>query len=152
MGKVFFDDCCIGDCATSPARTITEADVVMFAALSSDWHPVHTDALFAETTEFRERIAHGTLTFAASTGLMFQTGGAVFPERLLAFVGVERMRFAHPVRFGDTIRVEIETLDLQPMGKKSGLMTIRIRVLNQCDYTVLTGRLKLSVARRPYGE
>ncbi|MCD6302041.1 MAG: dehydratase, partial [Anaerolineae bacterium] len=57
----YFEDMSVGDVVTSPARTVTEADVTLFAGLSGDYNPLHTDAVHAETTPFGQRIAHGLL-------------------------------------------------------------------------------------------
>jgi acyl dehydratase len=65
----YYEEFEIGDTHVSQGRTITEADVATFAGLSGDYNPLHTDAEFAKTTIFGERIAHGMLTVAMSTGL-----------------------------------------------------------------------------------
>jgi len=149
MGKEFFDDCRIGDCATSPGRTITEADVVTFAALSGDWSPIHTDAQYAEATVFGERIAHGVLSLAVATGLMFRLGDRVLPRRLATLVGIDRLRFPAPVRLGDTIHLDEGIVDLRPMGREVGLVTVRLRLINQNGEAVMTARFTATAARRP---
>ena len=76
----FFSDFEVGHAYTSQGRTITETDVVMFAGLSGDYNPLHTDQTFAEKTPFGQRIAHGMLVSSISTGLA-QTLG-IFEETL----------------------------------------------------------------------
>ena len=65
----YFEELAVGEVVESPGRTITEADVVFFANLSGDFNPLHTDAEYARTTTFGERIAHGLLGLSVASGL-----------------------------------------------------------------------------------
>ena len=58
----------------SHGRTITEADVVNFAGLSGDYNSIHTDAVFADQTPYRQRVAHGMLGMSIASGLADRTG------------------------------------------------------------------------------
>ena len=58
---MYFSEFQVGAEFVTGRRTITETDVVMFAGLSGDFNPLHTDAVFAEKTPFKQRIAHGML-------------------------------------------------------------------------------------------
>src|SRR5215813_3803722 len=69
-----FEDFSVGQHWLTPRRTITEADVVMFAAFTGDYNPVHTDEEFAKTTPFGRRILHGPAGFAIATGLESRLG------------------------------------------------------------------------------
>jgi acyl dehydratase len=64
----------IGDAWESRRRTVTEADFVMFAALTGDHNPIHTDAEFAKTTIFSGRLLHGPAGFLLATGLESRLG------------------------------------------------------------------------------
>ncbi len=86
----------------SAARTITEADIVMFASLSGDWNPIHTDAEFAKKTIFGQRIAHGLLTLSVVAGLLVRLG--LTERTIVAFYGIDKLRFTKPVFIGDTIK------------------------------------------------
>ena len=68
---LFFDEFEVGQSWLSPRRTITEADIVMFAGMTGDYNPVHTDEEFAKRTPFGTRILHGPAVFAIATGLLF---------------------------------------------------------------------------------
>ena len=70
----YFEEFAVGDILTTPARTITEADVVNFAALSGDWNQLHTDAEYAKETPFGTRIAHGLLGLTVASGLGARLG------------------------------------------------------------------------------
>ena len=71
---LYLDDYVLGEKMVSPARTVTEADIIAFAGITGDWHPLHTDAEYAAGTPFRGRIAHGMLT----AGLISAGAGAWF--------------------------------------------------------------------------
>ena len=73
MGK-YFEDFEIGDVSTSAGRTITETDIVNFAALTGDWNEIHTNKELAARGSFGQRIAHGALVFSVATGLSVRMG------------------------------------------------------------------------------
>ncbi len=77
---------------TGRARTITESDIVSFAAMTGDWHPQHVDAEWAAESRFGERIAHGMLVLSYSIGLM-----GFDPERVVALRGIDSLTFKRPV-------------------------------------------------------
>jgi 3-hydroxybutyryl-CoA dehydratase len=115
----------------SPARTITESDVVSFAALTGDWHPQHADAEWAKRSQFSERVAHGMLVLSYSIGL-----APLDPERVVALRGFDSVTFKRPVLIGDTIRVEGEVQGSKPLEEGLELIDIRWRILNQDDRVV----------------
>lgn len=141
MIHAYFDEIRLGDRNTTPARTITETDVVNFASLSGDWFPLHTDAGYAESTFYGERVAHGMLVLSVVTGLITLTPGAV-----QAFHGIENLRFSRPTLIGDTIHAETEVTDLRDRGD-AGLVTSALTVKNQRGETVVTANFRWLVAR-----
>jgi acyl dehydratase len=145
----YFEDFRVGDRIVSPARTITETDIVLFASLTGDWHGVHTDREFAKHTMYGERIAHGLLILAIGGGLMFQTGNLGVPRSTIALYGLEKTRFAIPTKIGDTIHVEAEVVQVGSIDERRGLITFAHRILNQRGEEVLTYTSKLVVGRRP---
>lgn len=151
--KEYFEDCQIGDKTTTARRTLTETDVVMFAAFTGDWNPQHTDAEAAKQTEFGERIAHGLLTLVVGQGLLFRTGGGtLLPRSLLALAGIDRVRFVEPVKLGDTICLEAEIVELTRMQGDRGLIRYQFRVKNQHDTSVVTGRCQVLAGCRPHSQ
>lgn len=120
----------VGSKFVSRARTVTETDVVNFAAMTADWNPVHTDAEYAKETMFGQRIAHGMLLLSYAIGL-------VPNDYVVALRRLKDVTFKRPVFFGDTIRVEGTIADLKPMpGDEVGMVTVRWRILNQDDKLV----------------
>jgi 3-hydroxybutyryl-CoA dehydratase len=148
-GEVYFEDVQIDDRVRTPARTITETDLVLFAALTGDWHPAHTDAEYARASVFGERIAHGLLTLAIGSGLLFRAGDQGIPRSTIALWSVEKARFVAPTKIGDTLHVEGEVSQLTAIDALRGLITYRHRVVNQRGEDVLTFTSELLVARRP---
>ncbi|HEV1283656.1 MAG TPA: MaoC/PaaZ C-terminal domain-containing protein [Bryobacteraceae bacterium] len=133
---MYFEDYMIDEVRTSRGRTITEADIVNFAGLSGDFVELHMNEEYARTGPFGKRIAHGALVFSISTGLMVQMTGS--QEAIVAFRGVDQLRFAAPVFIGDTIHVVKKTIDKQTKDGIRGLVTFETTVLNQDGKPVLT--------------
>ena len=130
----YFEDYGLGEERKTLGRTITETDIVVHAGHSGDFFPHHMDAEFMKDSEFGQRIAHGTMTFAIGIGL---TATEINP---LAFTyGFERLRFPKPVFIGDTIHtvLTIATLEPDPKRPAYGRITETVRVLNQHNDVVL---------------
>ncbi len=142
---LYFEDYEVGQEIVTPARTVTEADITLFAALTGDWNPLHTDAEFAKKTIFKQRIAHGLLTLSIASGLVARTG--ILYGTVVAFYGIDKLRFTAPVYIGDTIKAIIKVLDKQEK-ELGGLITAEMRVVNQRDETVLYCTMKMLVKRR----
>jgi acyl dehydratase len=142
-----FEDVEVGFRFETPARTVTEADLVSFAGVSGDFNPLHTDEAFAADTIYGGRIAHGALVLSLATGLRQRTG--LFDGTLMGLLEIRTWRFFAPVRIGDTVRVESEILDLRATSKPDrGVMVQRVDVLNQDDDVVAGGEFVLLLRRR----
>ncbi|HEX5712041.1 MAG TPA: MaoC/PaaZ C-terminal domain-containing protein [Solirubrobacterales bacterium] len=122
----------------SPGRTIAEADLVSFSALTGDRHPLHTDAEWAAASEFGGRVAHGAMLLSYCVGLV-----PFDPEWVLALRGFERVAFKRPVRIGDTIHVEGELEGKREIDAATGLATFAWRVVNQRGETVALARARV---------
>ncbi|MGQ0551226.1 MAG: MaoC/PaaZ C-terminal domain-containing protein [Armatimonadota bacterium] len=138
-----FDELQTGARWVSRGRTITEADIVQFAGLSGDWFPLHTDEAYAARTAYGARIAHGMLVLSVATGLL-----PLPPETILAFYGIDKLRFTRPVFIGDTIHIEIEITRREPRGGDRGLVTLLLDVKNQRNETVAVSSPKVLVRRQ----
>jgi len=129
----------------SPARTLTEADVVLFAGLSGDFTALHTDEEFAKRTAYRGRIAHGMLVQAIATGLGVRTG--VFEGTIQALSDMT-IHWRAPVVPGDTIRLVLEVAEIDPSpSRRSGVVSFAARVLNQEDKVVCDGEWRTRMLR-----
>jgi len=143
---LYFEDFEIGHVSRSRGRTITEADIVNFAGLSGDFVELHTNEEFAKAGPFGRRIAHGLLVLSISSGLMVQMGQTT--DTVVAFYGIDRLRFVRPTFIGDTVRVEKKVVDRQDK-EKGGVVTFETSVLNQNGEPVLVYTDKLMVKKRP---
>jgi len=142
----YFEDYVVGAQRVTFGRTITEADVVIHAGHTGDYFPHHVDAEFARQTQFGQRIAHGTMTFAIGIGL---TATQINP---VAFTyGYDRLRFPKPVFIGDTLRTRITIKDKEEDSKRKGFGSVMeaCEVLNQRDEVVMYCEHILLVERRP---
>jgi len=132
---MYFEDYMLGEIRTSRGRTVTEADIVNFAGLSGDFVELHMNEEYARRGPYARRIAHGALIFAISTGLMTQ----MMPhhEAIIAFRGLDQLRFLAPVFIGDTVHVTKKTIDKQTKDGVRGLVFFETTVLNQEGKAVL---------------
>ncbi|TAH52287.1 MAG: dehydratase [Chloroflexota bacterium] len=144
----YFEEFQVGQEIISPARTITEADIVNFAALTWDTNPMHTDAEFGKTTMFGERIAHGMLGLSYAIGLVWQLG--VLEGTVIAFRELE-MKFKGPLKIGDTMHVAAKVRETKPIRSAGGIVVIELRVLNQRDETLYQGSMTVLVKGREGG-
>jgi 3-hydroxybutyryl-CoA dehydratase len=114
----FFEDLAIGMTA-SFGRTVTEADIVLFAGVSGDTNPIHLNEEYAAATMFKGRIAHGML----SAGFISSVLGTKLPGPGAIYVA-QSLRFKAPVRIGDTVTATVEVTELMPEKKRASFKTI----------------------------
>ncbi|MFQ5999208.1 MAG: MaoC/PaaZ C-terminal domain-containing protein [Candidatus Bathyarchaeia archaeon] len=148
--KEYLEDFKVGEKTVSPGRTVTEADIVMFAGLSGDWNELHTNAEYMKESPFGQRIAHGLLTLSIASGLELRAG-AISPRLIIAFLGMDKVRFTAPVFIGDTIRIESEIIEARPSKSMpgAGILVFKNTVKNQRDEDVATWETAIMVRRRP---
>jgi acyl dehydratase len=141
-----FDEFEIGARYETQGRTITESDVATFAGLSGDFNPLHTDAEFAKSTPFGERIAHGMLTVAISTGMSNATG--IFAGTTLALLE-QNIQYKAAVKFGDTVHLEMEVTEKKESSKPDrGIVWFAAQMINQRGEVVVDMKWTLLMMRR----
>jgi 3-hydroxybutyryl-CoA dehydratase len=126
---MYFEEFEVGYEIVSAGRTITEADIVNFAALTGDWTQIHVNAEYAKGTMFGQRVAHGLMGLSIAAGLGAQLG--FIEETVLAFRSLE-WKFSAPIFIGDTIHLKAtvkETKELKKLG--GGSIVFEMRLLNQ---------------------
>lgn len=139
MSGSFFEDLQVGQTA-SLGKTISEADILMYAAVSTDTNPIHIDAEAAKSSIFGERIAHGML----SAGLISAVLGTRLPGPGSLYMR-QSLRFAAPVKIGDTVKATVTITALNPEKKRATLST----VCTVRDEVVIDGEAYVQVPSRP---
>jgi 3-hydroxybutyryl-CoA dehydratase len=135
---LFFEDLAVGQQA-SFGKTITESDIVLFAAVTGDTNPMHLNAEYAKTSIFKERIAHGML----AAGLITKVLGTQLPGPGTIYMS-QTLRFRAPVRIGETVTATVEVLALHPDKHRATLRT----VCSVAGEPVLEGEAFVSVPSR----
>jgi acyl dehydratase len=143
----YFEELEVGTQWLSPRRTITEADIVMFAAITGDHNPVHTDEEFAKSTVFGGRILHGPAAFAIATGLESRLG--IKEGTAIAFLGMT-WDMRGPVKIGDTIYVREKVTSKRETKKPTtGIVNFYVAIENQRGEVVQEGEWKVMMKRDP---
>lgn len=147
-----FEDLRVGETHTTHRRTVTEADIVNFAAISGDHFYAHVDEVAARESIFGRRVAHGYFVLSAAAGLFVDPA----PGPVLANYGLENLRFTKPVYAGDTIQVRLTcksrtSKETPEGGVPQGVVAWDVNVSNQenelvATYTILTLVKRRSVA------
>ncbi|MCC3296158.1 MaoC family dehydratase N-terminal domain-containing protein [Arthrobacter sp. zg-Y411] len=140
MGKCV-EDFVVGEVGESPARTVTETDIVMYAWISGDSNPMHTDAEYAGRSPLGRRIAHGTLGMSIVTGLSARMGD--FDGTAIAALGVEEWQFLAPIFIGDTVRLRTTVREARTTSKPDRGVVVRfMELVNQDNAVVQRGVMK----------
>lgn len=148
---LYFEEFEVGQRFYSTGRTISESDIVAFAGISGDYNQIHTDAQFAGSTPYGQRIAHGLLVTSVASGLIAQSG--LIEGTVLAFREINNWKFTKPTFIGDTVHVEVDV-----QGKKvlrrlgGGAVEIAISVKNQNDEIVMKGLWTVLIISRSEDE
>ena len=145
-----YDDLRVGMAFRSPGRTITDADLVAFAGLTGDYSELHTSDVYAKSSQFGRRVAHGMLGLAYAHGLMWARTGEL-RETAVAFLGISDWRFVGPIFVGDTIFVDYRIAELRDSKSKpeQAIATFDVKVVNQDGNVVQRGRKALLVSKAP---
>lgn len=137
-----------GDGATF-AKTITEADLVLFSGLSGDFDPIHVDEEYAKASSFGRRIAHGALVMgllSTTASMMSRLSVERGSKAVSVSLGYDKIRFLKPVFIGDTLtaRYIVETVDEAVLRSRS-----KVEVVNQAGEVCLAGIHIMKWVKRP---
>jgi len=117
----YIEDLSVGMRA-SFTRTVTEADIVMFAGVSGDTNPVHINEEYARHTFFKGRIAHGMLGAAYISTVL----GTKLPGPGAVYIG-QNLKFKAPIRAGDTVTARVTVAEVVP-DRRRAVLTTRVTV------------------------
>ena len=141
---LYFDDLEVDQTWVSPARTVTETDVVNFANMTGDIDPLHVDHDYAAQTPFGKPIAHGLLGVSWVAGLAIHNPMV----KTLAFTSISNWEFMAPVFFGDTLHVQTTVLELKEAKRRTGQVRWMKKLINQDGKIVQQGIFETLVQRR----
>ncbi|WP_432467369.1 MaoC family dehydratase [Agarivorans sp. Z349TD_8] len=112
-------------------KTISESDVQLFSGISGDINPVHVSAIAGKSSVFGDRVAHGILVAGLTSAVL----GMQLPGPGTIYLGQE-LRFTAPVYIGDTIRAEVEVIEI---NLKKNIVKLATRSINQHGKLVISG-------------
>ena len=152
QGKVGYTyaDLYVGMSFRSPGRTITDADLMSFSGLTGDYSELHTSDVYAKSSQFGRRVAHGMLGLAYAHGLMWARTGQL-RETAIAFLGIDDWKFVGPIFVGDTMFVNYRIAELRDSKSKptQAIAIFDVEVVTHDDRTVQRGRKALLVSKVP---
>ncbi len=145
-----YADLHVGMAFRSPGRTITDADLVGFAGLTGDYSELHTSDVYAKSSQFGRRVAHGMLGLAYAHGLMWARTGEL-RQTAIAFLGISDWRFLEPIYVGDTIFVNYEISELRDSKSRptQAIAVFDVAVVDQNERVVQRGRKALLLSKEP---
>ncbi len=149
MSGRYFEQCTVGDhIAHDVHRTVTETDNLLFSALTHNPQPLHLDAEYARASEFGRILVNSCFSFSLMIGL---TVGDTTLRTLIANLGFDHIKTAHPVFLGDTLRAETDIVEVRASRSRSdaGIVVFAHRLLNQRDESVCECHRTALMHRRP---
>jgi len=116
-------------------HTVTDDDLIMFAKASGDLNPLHLDDVYAATTAFKQRIAHGMFTgglISAALAMDLPGPGTIYLS--------QDLQFKRPVCIGDELSIVLSVIEKH---ESKPIVTLHCEVTNQDDKAVVTGTAKV---------
>jgi acyl dehydratase len=145
-----YDDLFVGMAFRSPGRTITDADLMAFAGLTGDFSELHTSDVYAKSSQFGRKVAHGMLGLSYAHGLMWPRTGEL-RETAVAFLGIQDWKFVGPIFVGDTIFVSYVLAELRDSKSRptQAIASFAVELLNQHGDVLQKGTKVLLVSKVP---
>ena len=133
-----------------PGRTITEYDDTLFSMLTMNHNPLHIDAYYAESTQFKQRLVVGPLIFSIALGMSVPDVSG----KAIANLEFENVKHLAPTFHGDTIYAETRVLDKRFSSSKPdrGIVTVETIAYNQRGENVLSFKRRVMVPTKEYDE
>jgi acyl dehydratase len=149
MAGLYFEEFSVGQIfAHAIRRTVTEADNVLFTAMTHNPAALHLDEEYAKSTEFGQRIVNSLFTLGLMIGISVHetTLGTT-----VANLGMDDVKFPKPVFHGDTLHVESEVLELRESKSRpeNGIVLFAHRAINQRGEIVASCKRSALMHRKP---
>jgi len=136
MSGLYFDEFQVGQVFHHAiTRTVTETDNLLFTTLTHNPQPLHLDVEFVKQTEFGQRLVNSIFTLGLMIGVSV---GDTTLGTTIANLGMNDVRFTHPVFIGDTLRSQSTVLEMRPSKSRpdAGVVVFEHKCLNQRDEEV----------------
>ena len=136
MSGLYFDEFKVGQVFHHAiTRTVTETDNLLFTTLTHNPQPLHLDVEFVKQTEFGQRLVNSIFTLGLMIGVSV---GDTTLGTTIANLGMNDVRFTHPVFIGDTLRSQSTVLEMRPSKSRpdAGVVVFEHKCLNQRDEEV----------------
>jgi acyl dehydratase len=134
---LFYEDVEVDDGFETARHTVTDADILAFAEVTRDRHPLHTDPEYCARTQFGRPIAHGLFGLSLMEGLKAET--KVYENTSIASLGWDKVRFLKPVFSGDTVHARVRFTHKRPSRSPDrGIITEWVELINQKDEVVIS--------------
>jgi acyl dehydratase len=137
LENIPYDELNVGDTA-SYSKSLTEQELILFAAVSGDLNPLHLNEEFASATPFKERIAHGMWSgslISAALATVMPGPGTIYLE--------QNLKFKQPVKINDSLTVKLTVKSKEPKNR----VTLDCVVINQAGEEVVTGEAKVKAPK-----
>ncbi|NDB68055.1 MAG: dehydratase [Methylocystaceae bacterium] len=145
-----YEDLYVGMKFRSPGRTITDADLMSFAGLTGDYSELHTSDVYAKSSQFGRKVAHGLLGLSYAHGLMWPRTGEM-RDTAIAFLGINEWKFVGPLFVGDTIFVNYSLSELRDSKSRptQAIAVFTVELVNQNGEVLQQGKKALLVSKVP---
>ena len=142
---MYYEELNQGDKITTRRRVVTGTDIDTFAIMTGAINPLFLENGFAKKLGFKGRISPGILTLALATGLQYATG--LFDD-IIAFLGIDKLKFLATVNPGDTIWAEAEVIAKKEIDEERGIVSFRWLAKNQEERPVLEAETTFMLKRK----
>jgi acyl dehydratase len=137
--NLHYEDIVIGSELETASHTVTQKDILAFADVTRDHHPLHTDEEYCRNTKFGRPIAHGLYGLSLIEGLKSEL--KMYENTSVASLGWDGVRFKAPIFAGDTVHVKVRFLEKRPSQKgRRGIVVEGIELINQRGETVIEAK------------
>jgi len=136
--NLYFEDINIGQEIWTESHIVTEKDILTFAEVTRDRHPLHTDPEYCKKTEFGKPIAHGLFGLSLMEGLKAES--QIYEQTSIGSLGWDEVRFLKPLFADETVHVSFKFMDKRLSRKPGrGVVTEKVKLLRQDKEILIEG-------------
>ena len=146
----YLEDFKVGDVYEHrPGRTISESDNTWFTLITMNQHPLHFDAAYASTSEWKKPLVNSALTLSIVTGMSVSD----ISQKAIANLGWDKIKLTGPVFVGDTIYAESEVLEVRESKSRptQGIVTVKTTGKTSEGLVFLTYERSVLIPKRDHG-